>query len=108
MQNGSVQKSIEKKLKQEFQPAVMNVLNESHQHAVPKDSETHFRIELVSEDFSGLSRVERFRKVHQTLAEELKKGVHALSLKLFTRAEWGAAQQKFGAPSPPCAGGSDD
>jgi BolA protein len=36
----------------------------------------------VSSMFQGLSRVERQRRVHQVLAEELKSRVHALSLSL--------------------------
>jgi BolA protein len=41
----------------------------------------------VSAAFDGLGRVERQRRVHAVLAEELKAQVHALSLKLATPGE---------------------
>ncbi|WP_199899337.1 BolA/IbaG family iron-sulfur metabolism protein [Sneathiella glossodoripedis] len=37
---------------------------------------------MVSEKFSGLSRVSMQRLVHQALSEELKSHIHALSLDL--------------------------
>ena len=37
---------------------------------------------LVSDAFSGKSRVERQRMVHKVLADELADRVHALALKL--------------------------
>jgi BolA protein len=40
----------------------------------------HFRVYIVSEAFRGKSRIERHRMVNDTLAAELKSGVHALAL----------------------------
>jgi BolA protein len=99
-----VQQSIEQKL-QSFNPAQLSVENESHMHAVPANSETHFKVTLVTEDFNGLRLLQRHRKINQLLADELAGPVHALALHTYTPAEW---EQKHGvAPaSPNCLGGS--
>jgi BolA family transcriptional regulator, general stress-responsive regulator len=44
-------------------------------------------VRLVSAAFEGLSRVERQRRIHAALEEELKSSVHALSLAVLTPAE---------------------
>jgi BolA protein len=49
--------------------------------------ETHFQVRLVSAAFAGLSRVERQRRVHAALKDELAGPVHALSLTLLAPAE---------------------
>lgn len=61
---------------------------ETHGHA-PLDGggETHFRVEVVSAAFQGLSRVARQRLVFDLLAEELKERIHALQLKTLTPEE---------------------
>ena len=51
------------------------------------EGETHFRVKIVSESFTGKSRVERQRMVYQTLADELAGGVHALAMTTLTPAE---------------------
>lgn len=101
-----VQESIEAKLSREFKPSVLRVLNESHMHSVPPNSETHFRVEMVSAKFDSMSRVARSRQVYSTLSEELQNGVHALSLKLFSPQEWEQAGGIAGEASPQCLGGS--
>ncbi len=100
----SVQERIQTKLTERFAPKHLEVLNESHQHAVPRGSETHFKVILVSDVFNGLSRIQRQQLVYETLREELNKGLHALSLKTSTPAEWMARPEM--APSPRCLGGS--
>lgn len=101
----SVQSQIENKIKQAFNCTLLEVLNESHSHNVPKGSESHFKVLAVSDDFQSLNRVNRHRKLNQLLAEELAGPVHALSLQLYTPEEW---EKKAGQPpkSPPCFGGS--
>jgi BolA protein len=51
-----------------------------------------------------MGRVDRHRLVHDTLAEELKGGVHALTVTLRTPSEW--AGDSHVEVSPPCLGGS--
>jgi len=44
-------------------------------------------VSMVSEAFTGKSRVDRQRLVHAVLADELSERVHALSLKLTAPSE---------------------
>ena len=105
-----VQHSIETKLAEKFTPSHLQVINESHRHNVPLNSETHFQVILVSEQFGTVpSPVARHRLVHSVLDEELKGPVHALSLVLKTPAQWQALLDKKGddavEPTPNCRGG---
>jgi stress-induced morphogen len=83
-----LQESIETKLKSDLAPVQMEILNESHLHSSGLGGESHFKVLVVSEQFRGLSRVRRQQKVYALLAQELKIGVHALSLRLLTQEEW--------------------
>lgn len=105
MSNNIVQLSIEEKLASGFDPQHLQVENESHNHSVPANSETHFKVIMVSAGFADQRLVARHQAVYGVLADELKAGVHALALHLYTEQEW---RDKAGnAPmSPPCLGGS--
>jgi len=100
----TIQQDIEQQLSNSFEPGFLEVVNESHQHSVPPDSETHFRVVLVSAAFAGVSRVARHQRVYQALAPQLAGPVHALALHTYTPEEW---QRREAAPeSPACRGGS--
>jgi BolA protein len=75
---------ITEKLREAFTPQSLRVEDESHQHAGHAghrpDGETHFRLYIVAEAFSGKSRLERHRMINAALAAELKGGVHALAI----------------------------
>lgn len=79
---------IEALISKEYNPNYLLVENESHKHHVPDDSETHFKIVLVSEQFQTLTKIARHRLINRLLAEELDQGLHALSLSLHTPDEW--------------------
>lgn len=99
-----VQTEIEKKL-QALTPMFLQVENESHMHAVPENSETHFKVTLVSEQFEGTRLLQRHRKINQLLSEELAGPVHALALHTYTQSEWESKHGKV-PESPNCLGGS--
>jgi BolA protein len=90
-----VSNSIRQKLTAAFAPQSLEVVDESHRHAghagATRDDgsqgETHFHVRLVTAAFDGVSRVERQRRVHAVLADELKGPVHALSLSALTPSE---------------------
>ena len=101
----SVQQDIEDRLSSDFAPVYLEVDNESHQHSVPANSETHFRVVVVTESFAGCSRVARHQQVYRALEAQLQGPVHALALHTYSPEEWRERQQ--GAPdSPECLGGS--
>lgn len=101
----SVKNTIVEKLLAAFQPVHLDVVNESHMHSVPPNSETHFKLVIVSEQFVAMRAVARHQAVYKVLADELLNGVHALALHTYSVAEWQMRQQQ--APeSPACMGGS--
>lgn len=102
----SRQQRIEKILTEKLQPAILQVENESHMHSVPANSETHFKVLIVSEHFQGLSRIDRQRHVNELLALELKSGLHALTQRALTPSEWQAQNAAKDFVSPECLGGS--
>jgi BolA family transcriptional regulator, general stress-responsive regulator len=87
----TVAESMRRKLTETLAPTRLAIIDESHRHAghagARPEGETHFRIEIVSASFAGLSRIERQRLVHRVLATELAGPVHALSLATSTPAE---------------------
>ena len=75
-----------------LEPVRLDVVNESELHAghrsSPGTGESHFRIVVVSNHFSDMSRVNRHRKVNALLSEELLPGgVHALAIHAFAPGE---------------------
>ena len=84
-QIGPIAKRMTKKLGDAFSPERLDVINESSLHAGHQESfdgtgETHFRIRIVSADFTGMSRVARHRAINELLGEELAGDVHALAI----------------------------
>lgn len=71
-------------LEKEFAPSRLVIYDESAQHAghsgAKPEGETHFRIEISSQKFSGLSRVACHRMVNDALRDLFKEGLHALSI----------------------------
>ena len=89
----TVAQTITDKLTAAFQPARLEVIDDSHQHAghvgARPGGETHFTVRIVADAFAGKSRVERQRLVYGVLAAELAGPVHALALTTQTPAEAG-------------------
>eukprot|EP00730_Choanoeca_flexa_P017786 TRINITY_DN8600_c0_g1_i2.p1 TRINITY_DN8600_c0_g1~~TRINITY_DN8600_c0_g1_i2.p1 ORF type:complete len:131 (+),score=22.48 TRINITY_DN8600_c0_g1_i2:1-393(+) len=104
-EHGPVGTSIVNKLKEKFQPNHLQVINESYMHNVPKGSETHFKVVVVSDQFSDMRILQRHRAVNDTLAHELDNGVHALSIMAKTPQQWAASDGAV-TESPRCLGGS--
>jgi len=101
----SIQQEIEQLLSAQLKPVLLDVVNESHQHNVPANSETHFKVIVVSEHFVGVRKVARHQKIYSILAEQLKGPVHALAIHSYTNDEWQHEGLKVPL-SPNCMGGS--
>jgi|TARA_R100000005_G_scaffold96203_1_gene81414 BolA protein len=101
----SVEEQIREQLVTGLAPAHLEVVNESHMHSVPPNSETHFRVVLVSDDFTGKRQVARHQQVYGLLAMQMQGPVHALALHTYSPSEWQAREQPAPA-SPDCRGGS--
>ena len=83
----------------------LEVMNESHMHSVPPNSETHFKVTLVSRDFLSKSKVARHQSVFAVLGKLMQEGLHALALHLYVPEEWQALNE-LSPESPNCMGGS--
>ncbi len=71
-------KAIEHRILQAMPSARVSVIS---------DDQVHFTARIVSEEFDGLSRIQRHRKIHSAIGEELGREIHALSLELKSPAE---------------------
>ncbi|KAJ8022928.1 BolA-like protein 1 [Holothuria leucospilota] len=102
-QPGPVEVTIAEKLGASLQPSHLDVTNESFMHNVPKGSETHFKVVVVSSNFENLSLIKRHRMVNDILKEELAGSVHALSIVAKTPSQWMTNSNIH--KSPACLGG---
>lgn len=99
-----VERAIRTKLTNTLKPDHLEVYNESHMHAVPPGSESHFRVLVVSLQFEGLPLIQRHRLVNEALKEELSSCIHALAIQAKTPEQWRSNPTLT--KSPPCMGGS--
>jgi BolA family transcriptional regulator, general stress-responsive regulator len=80
----TLQHWITQNLQESLQPTELTVTDESekhHGHAGWREGgETHFQVYIVSEAFSGKSRVERHRLVNDLLKGAFDRGLHALAI----------------------------
>lgn len=81
----SIRTKIEEKMTAAFSPQKLEVINESHLHAGHQEhfdgsGETHLRLRIVADAFSGMSRVERHRAINALVADELAGSVHAFAI----------------------------
>jgi BolA family transcriptional regulator, general stress-responsive regulator len=87
----SAETRLREKLMVALEPTRLDIVNESELHAghrnSPNTGESHFRVLIVSPMFAGVSRVGRHRMVNDAIAEELKKGIHALALSTYAPGE---------------------
>lgn len=79
-----IREQIEAKLRAAFDPMYLEVVDESYRHNVPAGSESHFKVVLVSDRFTGERFLNRHRMIYGTLTEELSNTVHALALHTYT------------------------
>ncbi|SCU96130.1 LAMI_0F05314g1_1 [Lachancea mirantina] len=85
---GPVATSISNKIRTSF-PDLKHyaIYNDSYKHAghrgmaeADNRTESHFRVEIVSDKFKGLTLPKRHRLVYTLLGEEFENGLHALQL----------------------------
>ena len=84
---GNIENKIKILLINAFNPSVLSIDNESHMHNVPKGSESHFKIVLVSRNFTGISEVNRHKSVYKSLGD-IMNSIHAISIHSFDENEY--------------------
>ncbi len=82
---------IREKLHTALAPVSLEVIDDSTKHAghahvasrsgkAGQAGETHFTVKVVSEVFTGKSRIDRHRMINTLLSAEIAEGVHALAI----------------------------
>jgi BolA protein len=81
---------IEQQLRSHLRVARMFIEDESALHAGHEGAKSgggHFRLRIISPDFTGLSRVQRHRLVYDALHELMVRDIHALAIDARSPAE---------------------
>ena len=82
-----VRDAIVQKLSAKFAPTHLEVIDESSRHlghaGSRPEGETHFRVRITSPQLIG-TRVMQHRAIMETLAAEIKGGVHALAIEVIS------------------------
>ena len=100
MTKGSIELKIIKNLNDNMNISSLKIINESFMHNVPKDSESHFKVIIVSDDFKNLSQINRHKLVYTNL-DTITNDIHALSIQSFSLDEF--KQNPVVLNSPECA-----
>ena len=98
-----IEQELRARLESSFDPVELQVINESHQHNVPLNSQTHFKVVLASAAFVGKRAVQRHQQVYALAGDLFEGELHALALHLYTPDEW--AETGAAPASPNCRGG---
>jgi len=80
----AVRDEIERILTERFAPTRLDIRDDSDRHvghAGATSGGGHFRVEIESDRFAGLTRLDQHRLVHDALAPLLGGAIHALGLR---------------------------
>ena len=81
---------IREQLLDALEPELLEIEDESHLHAGhagARDGRGHFRVIVVSEAFTGLSRIARHRLVYEAVGALMESDIHALTIQAFAPGE---------------------
>ncbi|KAJ1285027.1 hypothetical protein BS78_03G249300 [Paspalum vaginatum] len=89
---GGRKERIRKSLERALSPVELEIEDISHLHkghagVAGSNGETHFNVRVVSKEFEGKSLLKRHRTAYNLLQDELKTGLHALSIDAKTPSE---------------------
>jgi BolA family transcriptional regulator, general stress-responsive regulator len=90
IQEHAVTAELRARLVKHLQPQQLTLTDESHLHAGHAGAQggaRHYRAQIVTPRFSGLSRVARHRLVYSALQDLLPHPIHALALELLAPEE---------------------
>ncbi len=85
-QKKTMEDEIIKKIKTSLKPEYLEIINESSLHqnhaSSPNTGESHFYIKIKSKIFNNKKAIESHRIIYDILDEEIKKGLHAIRIKI--------------------------
>lgn len=83
----NIESRILEKVKKEFSPKMVEVVNNSYLHAghaagngLPLNNQTHFKLIISFSDNQKVNRVEIHRQIKKLLVDEFQDGMHALEI----------------------------
>ncbi|MDR5738420.1 BolA family protein [Caballeronia sp. LZ016] len=81
---------LEARLTAALDPQAVHIEDDSAAHAghAGAAAGSHYTVTIASERFAGKARVARHRLVYDALADEMRRGVHALAIRAFTPQEF--------------------
>ena len=100
MSNGPIESQIINTLSNSMKLTSFKIINESFMHNVPKDSESHFKIVIVSNDFMNIQTIKRHKSIYKALGKIMDE-IHALSIHAFDEDEY--KKNPMVIDSPQCA-----
>jgi BolA protein len=74
---------IRSRLEAAFEPALLEIIDDSHRHAGhagAKDGRGHFVVKIVSDRFNGIKTLARHRMVYAALGTLMQTDIHALTV----------------------------
>ena len=79
---------IKSKLTEKLNIQYLDIVDETHKHANHSQSNGgHFRVIIISDDFSNKSLIDRHKMIYNILGDMIKKEIHALSINAKTVSE---------------------
>ncbi|EEB08378.1 BolA domain UV induced protein Uvi31 [Schizosaccharomyces japonicus yFS275] len=80
---------IQQVLESALKPKVLTIRNDSNKHShhknmtegLAQDGFTHFCLDVVSDEFTGMNRPARHRLIYKLLQPEFDTGLHALQIR---------------------------
>jgi BolA protein len=73
--------TIRQLLEEAFQPESLNIIDESHKHIGHAHfGGGHFKVQIISRRFTGLSRLEIHRLIFDALSDLMEIDIHALAI----------------------------
>ncbi|KAK48907.1 BolA family transcriptional regulator [Caballeronia jiangsuensis] len=81
---------LEARLNETLKPQSVHIDDDSAAHAghAGAAAGSHYTVTIVAACFAGKARVARHRLVYDALAEEMRRGVHALAIRAYTPQEF--------------------
>ena len=82
MNKESIESTINKIINESYNPLYIELVNESFMHNVPRGSESHFKLVVVSDIFKNMTLVQRHKHIYSSLKTTMN-NIHALSINAF-------------------------
>ena len=92
-----IKEKIEKKINAAFSPVHISIIDETWKHAGHAGAVSgkgHFILHAVSQQFEGISLLNRNRLIFDILKEEMGSEIHALTIRAQTPPEYALEKQR--------------